>query len=101
MATAGAEPLAMTLSIDQAELEALSTSVADGLVELAARESSGILRSLDVRTLVVDKIDSLDMIEVERMILRVVDKELGAITAFGGILGAIIGILQSLFMFLR
>lgn len=101
MATAGAEPLSMTLSVDQAELEALSTSVADGLVELAARESSGILRSLDVRTLVVDKIDSLDMIEVERMILRVVDKELGAITAFGGILGAIIGIFQSLFMFLR
>jgi len=101
MATAGAEPLAMTLSIDEAELEALSTSVSDGLVELAARESSGILRSLDVRTLVVDKIDSLDMIEVERMILRVVDKELGAITAFGGILGAIIGIFQSLFMFLR
>jgi hypothetical protein len=101
MATVGAEPLAMTLSIDDDELESLSASVSDGLIELAARESSGILRSLDVRALVVDKIDSLDMIEVERMILRVVDKELGAITAFGGILGAIIGIFQSLFMFLR
>lgn len=101
LSIAGSEPLAMTLAIDDEELEALSTSIADGLVELAASESSAILHSLDVRSLVVDKIDSLDMIEVERMIFRVVDRELGAITAFGGILGAIIGIFQSLFMFLR
>lgn len=101
LSIAGAEPLAMTLAIDDDELESLSTSIADGIVELAANESPAILRSLDVRSLVVDKIDSLDMIEVERMILRVVDRELGAITAFGGILGAIIGIFQSLLMFLR
>ena len=101
LSIAGAEPLAMTLAIDDEEQETLAASIADGLVELAANESSAILRSLDVRSLVVDKIDSLDMIEVERMILRVVDRELGAITVFGGILGAIIGIFQSLLMFLR
>ena len=60
-----------------------------------------MLRSIDIRELVVDKIDSLDMIEVERMILKVVDKELWAITMFGGILGALIGILQSLLFLLR
>jgi len=79
----------------------LADAASEGLVELAASESSDMLRSIDIRSLVIEKIDSLDMIDVERMILRVVDKELGAITAFGGILGALIGVFQSLLLFLR
>jgi len=94
-------PLGQTISIDEAALESLSGAASEALSELAAAESSGVLRSIDIRELVVDKIDSLDMIEVERMILKVVDKELWAITMFGGILGALIGILQSLLFLLR
>lgn len=94
-------PLGQTFAIDEATLESLSGAASEALAELAAAESSGVLRSIDIRELVVAKIDSLDMIEVERMILRVVDKELWAITMFGGILGAFIGILQSLLFLLR
>jgi uncharacterized membrane protein YheB (UPF0754 family) len=93
-------PLGAIVDIDDRTLEGLALSASDGLTEMAAAESSGMLRSLDVRSLVVDKINTLDMIEVERMILKVVDKELGAITMFGGVLGAAIGIFQSLFMLL-
>jgi len=94
-------PLSRTVALDDEALESLAASASEGLAELAASESSAMLRSLDVRSLVVEKIDALDMIEVERMILKVVDKELGAITVFGGVLGALIGIFQSLFFFLR
>ncbi|PKL07457.1 MAG: hypothetical protein CVV51_14025 [Spirochaetae bacterium HGW-Spirochaetae-7] len=94
-------PLGQTIAIDDETLESLAGAASEALAELAAAESSGVLRSIDIRELVVDKIDSLDMIEVERMILRVVDKELWAITVFGGILGAIIGIIQSLLFLLR
>jgi len=98
---ASGAPLSETVSIDDEALGAIAASAADGLSELAAAQSGEVIRSIDIRSLVVDKIDSLDMIEVERMILKVVDKELGAITMFGGILGAVIGLFQSLLFMLR
>lgn len=98
---AASVPLGKTVALDDEALESLAVSASEGLAELAASESSSMLRSMDIRSLVVEKIDTLDMIDVERMILKVVDKELGAITIFGGILGAIIGIFQSLFFLLR
>jgi uncharacterized membrane protein YheB (UPF0754 family) len=94
-------PLGDTLRVDDDTLRIVATAAAKGLTELAAAESPTMLDSIDIRSLVVDKIDSLDMIEVERMLLRVIDKELGAITAFGGVLGAIIGMAQSVLLLLR
>jgi hypothetical protein len=94
-------PLGETLNIDDEALDIVASAVATALSELTVSESANMLESIDIRSLVVEKIESLDMIEVERMILRVVDKELGAITVFGGILGAIIGMFQSLLFFLR
>ncbi|MBU0929137.1 MAG: DUF445 family protein [Spirochaetes bacterium] len=98
---AGASPLGEVVAVDIASLESLAEAAAEGLSELAVSESSDLLASMDIRSLVVEKIDSLDMIDVERMILKVVDKELGAITIFGGILGAVIGVFQSLLFLLR
>ncbi len=94
-------PLGSTLALDDAALSGIAASAAEGLAELAARESSNIVRSIDIRSLVIEKIDSLNMIDVERMILKVVDKELRAITLFGGVLGAFIGLFQSLLFLLR
>lgn len=94
-------PLGLTLSLDDEALEAIATSAAEGLAELAATESTNMVRTIDIRSMVIDKIDSLNMIDVERMILKIVDKELRAITLFGGVLGALIGAFQSLFFLLR
>jgi len=94
-------PLGKTIAVDDEAMEALAATAAEGLAELAADESSNMLGSMDIRSLVIEKIDSLDMIDVERMILKVVDKELGAITLFGGVLGAVIGVFQSLLFLLR
>lgn len=82
-------------------LEALATTISDILVELAVKESANVLRSLDIHKMVVAKINSLDMIEVERMLLRVIERELWAVTYFGGVLGAAIGLAQSLLFLLR
>lgn len=94
-------PLGSTIKFDDDALVALAASAAEGLAELAATESSNVVRSIDIRSLVIEKIDSLNMIDVERMILKVVDKELRAITLFGGVLGAVIGVFQSLLFLLR
>ncbi len=94
-------PLGDTMRMDDDTLRMVAAAAAKGLTELAAAESPTMLESIDIRSLVVDKIDSLDMIEVERMLLRVIEKELGAITAFGGVLGALIGAVQSVLLLLR
>jgi uncharacterized membrane protein YheB (UPF0754 family) len=87
--------------LDDQSLFRLAHASSAGLAELAARESGALLASLDVRSLVVEKIDSLEMIEVERMLLRVIDRELRAVTWFGGILGFLIGIMQSIVFLFR
>jgi len=94
-------PLGKTISIDDEALLEFAHAASEGLSELAATESAGLLKSIDIRSLVVEKIDSLDMIQVERMLLRVIDRELGAITLLGGVLGAVIGMLQTIFLLLR
>ena len=97
---AGSLSLGELTGLHGTRLEILATTISDNLVELAVKESANVLRSLDIRAMVAARINSLGMIEVERMLLRVIDRELRAVTYFGGILGAAIGLIQSLFFLL-
>ena len=76
--------------------ERIAALIADGVVAALSSQSERLVEALDVKTMVVDKLDELDMAEIERIILQVVDKELNWITILGGILGGIIGVFQSL-----
>jgi hypothetical protein len=98
---AGSLSLGRLTGLHGARLESLSRTISDILVELSVKESANVLRSLDIRAMVVAKINSLDMIEVERMLLRVIERELRAVTYFGGVLGAAIGLIQSLLFLIR
>ncbi|MDX9956925.1 MAG: DUF445 family protein [Spirochaetia bacterium] len=98
---AGPLSLGQLTGLHGARLESLSSVISDILVELSVKESANVLRSLDIRAMVVAKINSLDMIEVERMLLRVIERELRAVTYFGGVLGAAIGLVQSLIFLIR
>jgi uncharacterized membrane protein YheB (UPF0754 family) len=49
---------------------------------------------LDVRTVVVDRINDLDVARVEGLLLGIIKRHLGWINVFGALLGAIIGALQ-------
>ncbi|HOX18105.1 MAG TPA: DUF445 family protein [Spirochaetales bacterium] len=66
------------------------------VIALAVKETPRALEGIDVSRLVRERIEALDMRELEAMVLRVVDRELFWITALGGILGFLIGALQSL-----
>ena len=98
---AGPLNLGELTGLQGSRLETLAATISDILVELSVKESANVLRSLDIRSMVVAKINSLDMIEVERMLLRVIERELRAVTYFGGVLGAAIGLVQSLLFMLR
>jgi len=69
------------------------TDAADGQIE-------NILESINVKTLVSERIDSLDMLRVERIILDVMADQFKWINIFGGILGFLIGSFQPVFSLL-
>ena len=65
-------------------------SAADGQIE-------NMLSSINIKTLVSERIDSLDMLRVERIILDVMADQFKWINIFGGILGFLIGAFQAVF----
>jgi uncharacterized membrane protein YheB (UPF0754 family) len=71
-----------------------------GMWTLPAGQLAGILDSVNVRALVRDRIDGLDMLQVEGIILDLLAGELKWINLFGAFLGALIGIVQILISFL-
>ncbi|MBE6022112.1 MAG: DUF445 family protein [Cellulosilyticum sp.] len=58
---------------------------------------SHILETLNVAKIIEERILSLNMIEIERIIFSIMRKELNAIVWFGVLLGAIMGCVTSLF----
>lgn len=55
---------------------------------------SSILRSIDLASVIENKINELDLLELEKIILGLMKKELNALVLLGGLLGAIMGFLN-------
>jgi hypothetical protein len=90
------------LSIRPERKEALDRLLCEKLLVLADREISAVLGTINIRTLVSARIDSLAMIDVEHIVLDVMANQLKWINLFGAILGALIGGFQPVFSwFLR
>lgn len=70
--------------------------LADRAVALINRRAGDILATVDVYSLVVDKINSLAIENVEELLLMVIAKHLRYINLFGGLIGAVIGATQIL-----
>jgi uncharacterized membrane-anchored protein YjiN (DUF445 family) len=83
------------LGMDDSAYESLSRSLAKAITMAIAAQAERLVEALDINTMVTERIDALDMAEVERLILRVVKDELQWITVIGGVLGAVIGLAQS------
>ncbi|MDR0644882.1 MAG: DUF445 family protein [Treponema sp.] len=79
---------------------ALDAFIAEKILLIADEEIGNALVSINVQALVADRIDELDMIQVERIILDIMASQLKWINVFGAILGALIGVFQSLFSWL-
>ncbi len=88
--------LAKVLSLSETQKRALASRIAKGAVAGISSYAERLVDALDIRQMVVNKIDSLDMAEAERILLQVVKRELNWITILGGVLGLIIGFSQSL-----
>ena len=94
--------IASLLNIDETNKKALDNFIFEKMMTAADGQIENILTSINIKALVSDRIDSLDMLRVERIILDVMADQFKWIDIFGGILGFLIGLFQStLNFFLR
>ena len=84
------------LGLGENEKKKIASFVADGITQALSSQAERLVEALDIQSMVVDKLNDLDMADIERIILQVVNDELTWITVLGGVLGGLIGIVQSL-----
>ena len=82
------------LSLGDPQKKSLDFFLTENAATAADKNIEGALSSVNVKTLVSNRINSLDMIRVEKIILDVMAGQLKWINFFGAILGALIGFLQ-------
>jgi uncharacterized membrane protein YheB (UPF0754 family) len=85
------------LNISADSKQQLDNFLFDKLMSAADSQIESILSSINIKALVSDRIDSLDMLRVERIILDVMSDQFKWVEIFGGVLGFLIGLFQSLF----
>jgi hypothetical protein len=72
----------------------IDTGIQEKLLSLADKQTESVLSTINVRAMVTQRIDALDMLRVERIVLDVMAGQLKWINFFGAILGAAIGGVQ-------
>ena len=92
----GDKPLNRILQIDGDAKEKLDEFVTRRLSAILVRKTPELVEALDVRKLVEDKINSLDVESVEKLLLMVIAKHLKWINVFGALVGALVGGVQVL-----
>ncbi|PIY20375.1 MAG: DUF445 domain-containing protein, partial [Deltaproteobacteria bacterium CG_4_10_14_3_um_filter_60_8] len=65
---------------------------------LLEREVPGLLDAINVRRIVTRKVDSLDLLRLEGLLLSIMQEQFKYINLFGALLGFIIGCANLLFL---
>ncbi|OQX13654.1 MAG: hypothetical protein BWK76_15925 [Desulfobulbaceae bacterium A2] len=96
------QPLGM---LDRLVPTPLRERLAEYLVQSANRillaEVPGLLDTIDIRSLVRSRVDSLDLLRLERLLLSIMEEQFRAINLFGCVLGFIIGCVNLLVLLWR
>ena len=87
-----------TANLSDEKIESLKHDVVKLYSEKVKTELPRLLRTVDINKIVEDKIQSMDMPTVERLVLDVANNELYMLVWLGGLLGAIIGMANIFFM---
>ncbi|MCI5142121.1 MAG: DUF445 family protein, partial [Candidatus Electrothrix sp. ATG1] len=66
--------------------------------QMLVREVPGLVRTLNIRELVTEKVDSLDLVRLESLLLSIMEEQFKYINLFGALLGFLIGLLNLLVM---
>lgn len=99
LVTSQNEKIISLLNISAENKEVLDNFLFEKLTREADNQIENALSAINVKSLVSERIDSLDMLRVERIILDVMSDQLRWVEIFGGVLGFLIGLFQSFFSF--
>ena len=88
------EQLGQLLNVNNNFKKSLDSYLTEQIINIINDKVPEILKSVNVRDLVIDKINSLDIKNVEKILLSVIQKHLKWINIFGALLGALIGMIQ-------
>jgi uncharacterized membrane protein YheB (UPF0754 family) len=88
------ETIQSLLVIRDTHKRELDNYLLDFLLRLIDKHVPQIIATLDVKQLVVNKINNLDILQVENLLLMVIARQLKWIDIFGGILGFLLGLSQ-------
>ena len=83
-------------ALREGKKEELDNLLTEKILAAGEKEADSLLKTINVRAMVTERIDSLDILQVERIVLDVMANQLKWINVFGAIIGAFIGILQPL-----
>ena len=79
--------------------EKISTFVGDIYEKFVVEKIVSIVEGFDIAGTVAAKVNEMDMADLEKLFMSVMKKELGAIVNLGGLLGGLVGIINTLVMF--
>jgi len=76
----------------------IGSYLVEQLSDILVREVPPLVDSLNIRRMVAQKVDSLDLLRLEALLLSIMQEQFKYINLFGGLLGFIIGLANLLFM---
>ena len=71
--------------------EGFYRSLQEMATKMLTSEIPGVVKSINIRKIVTDKIDSFDLLRLERLLLSIMEEQFKYINLFGGLLGFLIG----------
>ena len=95
-------------SLSSNSVSSLATYIAESNIDLVSivmntykriveEKLASILRNLNISKIITQKIDEMDVLELEKIILEIMHKELNALVYLGGLIGLILGLVNLLF----
>lgn len=81
-------------------LEEVETALFGQFEDLLKREVPPLVETLNVRRMVTEKVNSLDILKVEGLLLGIMQEQFKYINLFGALLGFLIGLVNLAFFFL-
>lgn len=91
-------PVSTLLKGREEQLAALRSTILDLYRKTVEQQLPAMLATLDVKQMIEDRINAMDVLEVEHLIFDVMDKELSAIVLLGLGLGFLLGCANCIFL---
>lgn len=90
-------PMSDLASKAETSLPAIKEAVFNAYESFVTKKLSDILDAIDIRKVIQDKIESLDLLKMEELIMSIMRKELNMLIWLGGLLGLLMGFVNLIF----